>query len=239
MGIAGVIDLLKKNEDGHTWTLYDYKRGSAARDSGGNPCVKEADAVQVQMYILLASRHHFSITRGIVYYAEEKRCVEVVQSRDEKELHALIAAVRKVAAGDFPPPLESDNRCLFCSMNPVCLPEESLYWKKAEENSSSTAEAAFGGEFRRRSPDSSESPGIGVKERRYFCRFRQRRKSIIASKPLAAVHFYLRCGTTVHTSRLCLFDGGDPSWFFLSRREIYRTTGYINNFRIGFPLRTV
>ena len=130
LGIVGVIDLLKKNEDGCTWTLYDYKRGSAARDTAGKPCAKEADEVQVQMYILLATPHHFSITRGMVYYAEEKRCVEVVQSRDEKALQALIDAVRRVAAGDLPPPLEADNRCLFCSMNQVCLPEESLYWKK-------------------------------------------------------------------------------------------------------------
>lgn len=133
LGICGVIDLLKRTPDGNSWMIYDYKHGAPMRDIAGNFCAKEADIIQMQLYILLARRYNYDISVAHIYYAETKTTVPVTIRDNEDELLAIITKVRETASGVLPDPLESDVRCLYCSMNSVCLPEESLYWKNQKK----------------------------------------------------------------------------------------------------------
>ena len=128
LGICGVIDLLKADSNGK-WIIYDYKHGSPQRNSEGNFCAKESDKVQVQMYALLAKEHQYDISSAFVYYAESKTLIPIELNNNKTELLEIIAKVKECAQGSLPEPLFEDNRCLFCSMNSVCLPDESLYWK--------------------------------------------------------------------------------------------------------------
>ena len=133
LGICGVIDLLKRSPDGISWVIYDYKHGSPLKDVNGEFCAKEADIVQVQLYTMLARYHRYNISGAMIYYAETKTLIDVNIDNAEDKLLKIIAEVKAVALNDLPEPLNNDNRCLFCSMNSVCLPEESLYWKSQKK----------------------------------------------------------------------------------------------------------
>ena len=133
IGICGVIDLLERNQNDGSWTIYDYKHGSPSKDILGNACAKEADIIQIQMYVMLARHHQYNISSAKIYYAETKTSIMVNLYDNENDLLKIISDVKNAALGELPEPLENDNRCLFCSMNSVCLPEESLYWKKQKK----------------------------------------------------------------------------------------------------------
>lgn len=128
LGICGVIDLLRKNDDG-SWTLFDYKHGSALIDSSGKATAKEADSFQIQAYACLAERHAMKISSGVVFYAETRTFVNVDLHDKEAQVQKVILEVRHTIQDGMPPPLENDNRCLFCSMYPVCLPDETRAWR--------------------------------------------------------------------------------------------------------------
>lgn len=128
-GFAGVIDLLRKNDDG-SWTLYDYKRGSPLTDDHRKPVAKEADALQTQAYACLAELRGINVSAGFVYYAGSKTFAAVDLEDMHDKVQQVIASVRKTLCGPMPAPLIDDNRCLFCSMYPVCLPDETLIWKR-------------------------------------------------------------------------------------------------------------
>lgn len=133
LGICGVIDLLKRNPVDNSWIIYDYKHGAPLKDATGEFCAKDADIVQVQLYTLLARNHQYNISAANIYYAETKTTVSVPLYENEMQLLELIAEVKNCAAGNLPEPLEADTRCLYCSMNTVCLPEESLFWKSQKK----------------------------------------------------------------------------------------------------------
>lgn len=139
MGVCGIIDLLRRSDTGNDWILYDYKRGTPTHNDNGEFCAKEADQIQVQLYIALAQENGLSVEKGVIYYAETKTFVSVFPEKDMSALQHLIQKVVECAAGELPPPLVSDNRCMFCSMYPVCLPDESLYWKTQNKHVSQNA----------------------------------------------------------------------------------------------------
>ena len=133
LGICGVIDLLKRSPDGKSWIIYDYKHGSPLSGIDGNFYAKDADIIQMQFYILLARQHQYNISEAFIYYAESKVFVRVSIDDVHEKLMKILDEVRAAALGEMPQPLQNDNRCLFCSMNSVCLPEESLYWKSQKK----------------------------------------------------------------------------------------------------------
>ena len=132
LGIHGVLDLLREEESG--WRVFDYKRGAPLHAPDGTILPKEADAVQLCAYIMLAERNGWRISGGSIYYAETKQMVDVVCSEKLREFVCrTVAEVRDLAGKSMPEPLYGDVRCLFCSLYPVCLPEESLFWKRQKK----------------------------------------------------------------------------------------------------------
>ena len=128
LGLIGEIDLLEGGPDG--CVLLDYKKGSARRTSNGALVVKDYDAVQVAAYVLLAREEGLSVSAAAIYYAADRRRVPVELS-DEllNKVGVLIAEARKIASsGICPPPLDTDQRCSYCSAYPVCMPNETRYW---------------------------------------------------------------------------------------------------------------
>ena len=133
LGLVGVVDVAESTEQGVE--LIDYKKGSAARNPDGERVPKLPDAIQIAAHALMLAEAGTPVARGWIYYGADKRRVEVSlseallgQTRD------LIAEARRVAANpELPPPLQGDPRCLYCSLYPVCLPEESEFWKSGAE----------------------------------------------------------------------------------------------------------
>lgn len=131
LGLVGVVDLVENGPDGPE--IVDYKKGAARRDAEGQRVAKEPDAIQVAAQALLLREHGICPTRAAIYYAAEKRRVQVeIEESLLERVRAKISEARAVAAGGkCPPPLRNDPRCLYCSAYPICLPNESLWWARA------------------------------------------------------------------------------------------------------------
>lgn len=133
LGLVGAIDVVEGGERG--LELIDYKKGSAARSESNERIAKEYDAMQVVAYALLLEEQGQTVSSGWIYYAADKRRIEVLLTA-ESRAHCLqtLAEARAVAArARCPPPLKDDSRCLYCSAYPVCLPNESAYWQNPTE----------------------------------------------------------------------------------------------------------
>lgn len=133
LGLVGVVDVAEAVGQGVE--LVDYKKGSAARGADGERVAKEADAIQIAAQALLLAAQGRVATRGWIYYGADKRRVEVPLTAELlNQCRAYLEAARRVAAESaIPAPLVGDPRCLYCSLYPVCLPGESVYWQTAGE----------------------------------------------------------------------------------------------------------
>lgn len=128
LGLVGKIDILEGGAEGIE--VVDYKKGSARRDEHGVRIAKEADAFQIAAYALLLRGEGRNAERAWIYYAADKRRVEVLLTAELLDsCIGKIAEARTLAvSGKCPPPLVDDPRCPHCSAYPVCLPNESAHW---------------------------------------------------------------------------------------------------------------
>ncbi len=115
------IDLIEA--EGQAVTPVDYKRG-AVPDIPEHAW--EADRVQVCAQGLVLRANGYACEEGVLYYAESKTRVPV--PLDEfliERTRGLVADLRlKAAEGIIPPPLTDSPKCVRCSLNAICLPDE-------------------------------------------------------------------------------------------------------------------
>lgn len=134
LGLVGIVDLAESTENGIE--LIDYKKGSARRDDEGGRIAKGPDAIQLAAHALLLREQGYEVSAAWVYYAADKRKVEVPLT--DALLTRCKDYIRKATdvaqSKSIPDALRGDPRCLYCSLYPVCLPEESIYWKQPGEN---------------------------------------------------------------------------------------------------------
>jgi CRISPR-associated protein Cas1 len=171
LGLVGVIDMIEGAGDDEipgldsprSVEVVDYKKGSAKRGANGERVAKESDAVQVMAHALLLEEEGTRVTRGWIYYAEDKRRVpvELTPELREQTLQSLAAAKAQAASGHCPPPLVNDPRCLYCSAYPICLPNESRWWAAGFEEKVEEAQMAlvFDGWQERRAGFQPAGPG--------------------------------------------------------------------------------
>lgn len=132
LGLVGKIDVVEGTSEGIE--VIDHKKGAARRNDDGARVAKENDAVQVAAYALLLREAGHNVTGASIYYATDRRRVPVALT-DElfATVHRMLAEAKAVAvSGKCPPPLRNDARCLHCSAYPICLPNESAFWKEPE-----------------------------------------------------------------------------------------------------------
>ena len=90
--------------------------------------VKEAwptDRVQVGLQAVLLEEAGYTVTEAVIYYAEEKLRLKVaVDDALKAEALATLEAAKECANGPRPLPLVNDPRCVRCSLQPICLPDE-------------------------------------------------------------------------------------------------------------------
>jgi CRISP-associated protein Cas1 len=134
LGLVGIIDVAESTENGIE--LIDYKKGSARRDDDGGRMAKDPDAIQLAAQTLLLREHGYSVSCGWIYYAADKRKVEIPLTEEllDRCRHYIGEAMETARRATIPDALSGDPRCLYCSLYPVCLPEESYYWKEPDEN---------------------------------------------------------------------------------------------------------
>lgn len=121
LGITARLDLVEG--DGDRVVPVDYKRGKRPHVD------KRAHAperVQVALQCLLLRESGFRCDEGILYFAASRERVRVpLDPALEAEAQSAVNGLRLMAAsGRIPPPLADSPKCVRCSLNAICLPDE-------------------------------------------------------------------------------------------------------------------
>lgn len=112
-------------EDGHARPI-DYKRGRPA-ETGDGPGVWPADRVQIVLQALILREGGYRCEEGIVYYRATNQRVRVPITEDliEEAETAVANAWKTAQQGLIPAPLVDSPKCPGCSLNAICLPDET------------------------------------------------------------------------------------------------------------------
>lgn len=95
--------------------------GEAEKD----PIPWPTDRVQVGLQAILLEEAGYRVHEAIIYYGQEKRRLPVVVDEDFKaEALQTLEEAKLCSVEQRPPPLVNDPRCVGCSLQPLCLPDE-------------------------------------------------------------------------------------------------------------------
>lgn len=138
LGLTATLDLAEIS--GNTAIPVEYRKGRAKHNgtvaSPDDPGESEeppqapaepwpTDRIQVGLQAILLQEAGYAVPEAILYYASEKRRLRVeVNDELRGEALATLDAAKRTAEGRRPLPLVNDPRCLRCSLQPVCLPDE-------------------------------------------------------------------------------------------------------------------
>lgn len=83
------------------------------------------DRIQVALQAILLEDAGYTVREAIIYYAEEKLRLRIsVDDSLKAEAMKTLEDAKRCAEGPRPLPLVNDPRCLRCSLQPICLPDE-------------------------------------------------------------------------------------------------------------------
>lgn len=83
------------------------------------------DRAQVGFQAILMEEAGYTVTEAILYYASEKLRLRVPVDATLRSLALdTLRAAQEAATGPRPLPLVNDPRCVRCSLQPICLPDE-------------------------------------------------------------------------------------------------------------------
>jgi CRISPR-associated protein Cas1 len=138
LGLTATLDLAEIS--GRTAIPVEYRKGRPKRatmapppdDSGeaDDPplsCVEPwpTDRIQVGLQALLLEEAGYTVSEAVLYYAEEKLRLRIaVDAGLKAEALATLEAAKACAQGPRPAPPVNDPRCVRCSLQPICLPDE-------------------------------------------------------------------------------------------------------------------
>ncbi len=138
LGLTATLDLAEI--DGQTAIPVEYRKGRPKRqvmapppdDPGeaeqpplSHPEPWPTDRVQVGLQSFLLEEAGYTVPNAVFYYASEKlRLTIPVDDALRAEARATLEAAKQCAVGPRPMPLINDSRCVRCSLQPICLPDE-------------------------------------------------------------------------------------------------------------------
>lgn len=130
LGVSTRVDLLEG--DGETVSPVEYKRGKPASVPGK---VWDPEKIQVAAQALALRENGYRVERGFVYFRETRERVEVPidAELEARTIEAIEGARACAASPEIPPPLESSPKCAGCSLNAICLPDEVMHLRAAQE----------------------------------------------------------------------------------------------------------
>lgn len=138
LGLTATLDLVEIS--GRTATPVEYRKGRAKRTAMAPPPDDPGEAddpplsrvepwptdrIQVGLQALLLEEAGYTVSEAVLYYAEEKLRLRIaVDAGLKAEALATLEAAKACAQGPRPAPLVNDPRCVRCSLQPICLPDE-------------------------------------------------------------------------------------------------------------------
>jgi len=122
LGLSAKIDLVEGSA-GQVCPV-DYKRGKPPQNPDRS---YEPERVQLCAYGLLLREHGYRCDGGVLYFAESKVRVPIPfdDALVARTRELLVQARETAAGGVLPPPLRASPKCAGCSLNAVCLPDET------------------------------------------------------------------------------------------------------------------
>jgi CRISP-associated protein Cas1 len=126
LGITAKLDLVSSSQD--QAVPVETKRGRVPENAERS---WEPERVQLMAQGLLLREAGYQCDRGLLYFAESRTRVTVFFTPElEARTLELIAQARLAQARtDLPDPLEDSPKCRGCSLNAICLPDETLALK--------------------------------------------------------------------------------------------------------------
>jgi len=128
LGLTAKLDLVSTaaGPDGMPEAVpVETKRGRVPKSS--ERCY-EPERVQLMAQGLLLREHGYRCDHGVLYFAGSRTRVDVPFTTElEARTIAFIAQAQQAATQrDLPPPLDDSPKCAGCSLNGICLPDETL-----------------------------------------------------------------------------------------------------------------
>lgn len=129
LGITAKLDLVETTGD--VALPVETKRG---RVPNNHERSWEPERVQLMAQGLLLREHGYQCDRGVLYFAASRSRVEIRFTPElEVRTRELIALAQAGARRrELPPPLEDSPKCNGCSINGICLPDETLVLQRGE-----------------------------------------------------------------------------------------------------------
>lgn len=104
----------------------EYRKGSPAKNKNtGELEPWPVDRVQLGLQAILLEEHGYIVEKIAAYYAETRTRLDfdfTTEIRDEAL--KVLEDAKQLSKGKRPLPLVNDQRCVGCSMQPICLPDE-------------------------------------------------------------------------------------------------------------------
>lgn len=129
LGLTGKLDLVETTGD--LALPVETKRGRVPNNWERS---WEPERVQLMAQGLLLREHGYQCDRGVLYFAGSRSRVEIpftteLEARTRELIEQARAATRR---SELPPPLEDSPKCNGCSLNGICLPDETLALQRGE-----------------------------------------------------------------------------------------------------------
>lgn len=123
LGLTAKLDLVSAN--GNVAVPVETKRGRVPRNAERS---WEPERVQLMAQGLLLRDHGYTVDHGVLYFAGSRTRVTVPFTPElESRTRELIAEARAAARSTMlPDPLDDSPKCNGCSLNAICLPDETL-----------------------------------------------------------------------------------------------------------------
>ncbi|GEO27312.1 CRISPR-associated exonuclease Cas4/endonuclease Cas1 fusion [Alicyclobacillus acidoterrestris] len=134
LGIVGKLDAIRYQDDGY-WEPVEAKHSSAP--NGGTSFrlgeweldgkAWPNDQIQLCAQGLLLRANGFPTVAGKLFYRGNRQTVRIVFS--EELIAATVATIRRaheLEQASMPSPLLKSDKCFRCSLNGVCLPDETI-----------------------------------------------------------------------------------------------------------------
>jgi CRISPR-associated protein Cas1 len=135
LGVIAKLDLV--STAGDEAVPVDTKRGRVPNTPERS---WEPERVQLMAQGLLLREHGYRCDHGVLYYAGSRARVEVAFTPELKARTLdLIAQARSAARRrELPDPLDDSPKCTHCSLNAICLPDETKALKALDRDSTGT-----------------------------------------------------------------------------------------------------
>jgi len=122
--VIATLDLVEAQ--GQTATPVDYKHG-APRDAKDGLAMWPTDRVQLALQAIVLRENGYQCDEVVVFYQKTRQRVRVpVDDALIAEAEEAVARAWALAAhGEIPAPLDDSSKCVGCSLNTICLPDET------------------------------------------------------------------------------------------------------------------